>query len=400
MEILETKLQELQKELKTHFDKAAEESKLNGAATKDTQDKIVALQKQLDAIDAKMVQRHAGSEPPKTLVQKMNENESLKRLQHDKSGQAVIEITPQDLSRKGTDTVDTSYNIGLTEGAVGYATTGILGIDRVPGITPEARQTLRVRDVLSARPTNMAVIDFVKVLTPMTAASPQVEASDKYQNNVTFQSVSEKVRTIATWIPATKQVLDDMTELAGYIMAALPYYVNLEEEVQLLSGDGTGENLHGLITQADAFLTSLLVGAAGWNRIDIIGHVIEQITANKELEPTFVVVHPTDWWSMRLQKDGFGRYILGDPQAMVRPTLFGLDVVVTTSISSGTFLVGSGNPIAAEIRDRMPMVVEISTSHADFFTKNLLAIRAEKRLALLVKRVHSFVSGAFTQSPY
>ena len=142
------------------------------------------------------------------------------------------------------------------------------------------------------------------------------------------------------------------------------------------------------------------MGAAGWNRIDIIGSVIEQITANKELEPTFVVVHPTDWWSMRLQKDGFGRYILGDPQAMVRPTLFGLDVVVTTSISSGTFLVGSGNPIAAEIRDRMPMVVEISTSHADFFTKNLLAIRAEKRLALLVKRVHSFVSGSFTQSPY
>jgi HK97 family phage major capsid protein len=68
---------------------------------------------------------------------------------------------------------------------------------------------------------------------------------------------------------------------------------------------------------------------------------------------------------MRLQKDAFGRYILGDPQTAVRPSLFGLDVVPTTSITLGTFLVGSGNPVAAEIRDRMDMTVEISTENQD-----------------------------------
>ena len=72
-----------------------------------------------------------------------------------------------------------------------------------------------------------------------------------------------------------------------------------------------------------------------------------------------MVLHPNDWWEMRLTKDGFGRYILGDPQTNVRPSLFGLDVVYTTSIANGTFLVGSGNPIASEIRDRMEMQVEI-----------------------------------------
>jgi HK97 family phage major capsid protein len=102
---------------------------------------------------------------------------------------------------------------------------------------------------------------------------------------------------------------------------------------------------------------------------------------------------------MRLTKDQFGRYILGDPQSMVRPNIFGLDVVSTTSISNGTFLVGSGDPVAAEIRDRMEMQVEISTSHADFFVKNQLAIRAEKRLALVCKRPASFLTGTFTQSP-
>ena len=79
--------------------------------------------------------------------------------------------------------------------------------------------------------------------------------------------------------------------------------------------------------------------------------------------------------------------------------IFGLTVDPTTSIAAGTFLVGSGNPIASEIRDRMEMQIDVSTEHADFFTKNLVAVRAEKRLALITRRPGSFVTGTFTTSP-
>ena len=60
---------------------------------------------------------------------------------------------------------------------------------------------------------------------------------------------------------------------------------------------------------------------------------------------------------------------------------------------------GSGSPVATEIRDRMEMVVEVSTEHSDYFSKNLVAIRAEKRLALVVYRPASFITGTFTTSP-
>ncbi|WP_263418410.1 phage major capsid protein [Terriglobus albidus] len=112
----------------------------------------------------------------------------------------------------------------------------------------------------------------------MGIASPVAEASTKPENAVTFTSSSEKIRTIATWIPATKQILDDFTELASFLQTSLTYYVNLEEELQLLSGDNTGENLHGIIPQASAFNTGLLVPTAGWNKIDIVGRAIEQLT--------------------------------------------------------------------------------------------------------------------------
>lgn len=226
------------------------------------------------------------------------------------------------------------------------------------------------------------------------------EGSVKPENSLNLSSSSERVKTLATWIPASRQVLSDMPELMGFLNSSLGYYVDLAEELQLLSGDGTGENLHGLIPQASAFNTALLPSAAkGWTKLDVAATAIRQINAAEEIDPTFVVMHTNDWWDIRLTKDSFGQYILGDPQTTVRPNIFGLDIVPTTSIAAGTFLVGSGSPIAAEIRDNMELVVEISTEHNDFFTRNLVAVRAEKREALVVKKPSSFVSGTFTTSP-
>jgi HK97 family phage major capsid protein len=393
MKPLEQQLAELKEQLAGHFDNAAKEQKSLGTVLEKTQSKITALQAQTDAIDVKLAERKAAEAPQPGILEVLQANDSVTRLMKDRGGRAVVTLEGKHvrelLGRKTT----------ITSSAVGVATTGVLQIDRTPGITLEARQTLTVRDLLSARPTTMQVVDFVKVNTPMAIASPQVEASAKAENAATFTSVSEKVRTIATWIPASKQILDDFTELLGFINSTLPYYVNLAEELQLLSGDNTGENLHGLITQAAAFNTGLLSSTKGWNKIDIIGRAVQQITGAKELDPTFVVLHPNDWWEMRLTKDGFGRYILGDPQTNARPSLFGLDVIYTTSIANSTFLVGSGNPVASEIRDRMEMQIEFSTEHQDFFTKNLVAVRGEKRVVLVVKRPNSYISGSFTTSP-
>jgi HK97 family phage major capsid protein len=254
--------------------------------------------------------------------------------------------------------------------------------------------------VLYSRPTTAAVIDFVKVSTPMSIASPVAEGSVKPQNAVAFTAASEKVRTIATWIPATRQVLDDFTELRAYIDGALRYAVDKDEEIELLSGDGTGEHLHGLIPQATAFSTSLLTASAGYQRLDLIATAIGQIASAAETDPTFVVLNTTDWWKLRLTKDSQGRYILGDPQGgATNPQIWGLNLVPSNSIAAGTFLVGSGSPAAAEIRDRMDTVVEVSTEHSDYFVRNMVAIRCEKRVALIVKRPASFITGTFTTSP-
>lgn len=379
---LKNQLDALQADLKGYVEKAAAEKSQFGTMLSETKTAVENLQKQIDAVDVKLASKHSGSNEP-SFTESLRSNEDVARLLKNRSGRATLTLKSHDLETKTT----------ISGTAVGAATSGVLQIERIPGITQEARQTLRVRDLLIARPTSLALVDFVKVNAAPAVGSMTAEANAISENAVTFLSASEKVRTIATFIPATKQILDDFTELAGYIQTSLPYYVNLEEEVQMLSGDGTGENLHGLITQATAYNTAANV--VGDNKIDQLGHAIAQIAKAKELDPTFIVLNTGDWWAIRLTKDAYGRYLLGDPQSNVQPSLFGLTVVPTTSMAAGSFLVGSGVAPAAEIRDRMEMQVEISTEHADFFQKNLVAIRAEKRVALVVKRAASYVSGTF-----
>jgi HK97 family phage major capsid protein len=402
MDPVETKIHELAElqskflaQAKTDIDSFGRVAQDTKTALEETRGELKKLQTQTDAIDLQLKERHAAgaASETKSLEDVLKDDPQINEVVTKNRRSGSITLTGKQMARV------MQYKDIITSTAVGVATSGVLQIDRIPGITPEARQDLTVRDALTARPTNMQVIDFVRVKTAPVKGSPQVEASDKLQNKVEFESKSEKVRTLATWIPASRQILDDFTELAGYLNTALPYYVNLDEEVELLSGDGTGEHLDGLITQASQFSTAYLSVSKGWNKIDIIGRVIEQITVAKETQPTFIMLNPIDWWDVRLTKDGFGRYILGDPQITAPPSLFGKQVIVTTSVASGTFLVGSGLPIASEIRDRMEMQIEISREHSDYFVKNLVAIRAEKRLALVVKRPASYITGSFTTSP-
>jgi HK97 family phage major capsid protein len=369
-----------------------------GIAAAAPQTKLASLQAQVDAIDVKLATKifgdSNGSFGGTPLIESLKADEGVARLLKDKRGSAVFTLDAkqahQVLQRKTT----------LLESAQGFQTTGVLQLDRIPGIVPEARQQLTVRDLFQARPTTLGAIDYVKVTTPMSIASPVAEGSTKPENQVSFTAYSERIKTIATWIPASRQILDDFAELSGFLSSSLAFYVRMEEELQMISGDGTSENLHGLTSQATSFNGGLLPSAAkGWTKIDVVATAIKQVTIAKELAPTFVLLNASDWWDIRLVKSTQGVYLIGDPQSTAAPSLFGLTVVPTVNIAAGTFLVGSGDPAAVEIRDKMGVTIELSTSHASFFTQNLVAVRAEERTAIVVKRGASLVYGSFTTSP-
>ena len=102
--------------------------------------------------------------------------------------------------------------------------------------------------MLSQRPTTMALVDYVEghKSDEYRIARARSEHKTGAKRHLHFLFREGKVdRMLRASNPG--QVLDDMTELLGFIKSTLPYYIDLEkEELQLLSGDNTGENLHGL----------------------------------------------------------------------------------------------------------------------------------------------------------
>lgn len=392
MELFELKQQfdTVAGQMKTFMESAQNELKAGSKTQSEIAERIDKMQTQLDAIDMKMQQKRIEQEN-KTFSQELRENESVLKLAKDGRGTAVITI------KGGLPALERKTTVTTT--AVGLATSGVLNYERDPGIELQAMRRFTVRDLLPATPTTEAAIDYVKINAFTNAASMQVEASDKAESALTFTTATANVRTIAHWIPATKQILNDFDELGSVINTELVYGLKLKEESQLLSGSGSGNDLNGLITQATAFSTSLLGGAA-WHKADVIRRAIQQVSIADQTEPTWIVLHPTDWADIELTKDTSRMYVSGYNGLLYTPRgpqIWNLRVVPTPSITSGSFLLG--NSIKAKIRDREDVNIEISTEHSDYFVKNMVAIRCEERLALVVRRPASYITGSFTTSP-
>lgn len=259
-------------------------------------------------------------------------------------------------------------------------------------ITP-ANRRLRIRDLLMKGRTTSNAIEFVKESGYTNAAAPVAEGALKPESSLTFELATAPVRTLAHWIRASKQVLDDIPQLQSYIDTRLRYGLALVEEAQLLAGDGTGQNILGLIPQATPFDTSRL--RVGDTRIDVVRRAMTQLRIS-EYSASAIVMHPDDWEEIELTKATTGEYIWANPRSLNGPVLWGLPVLDSTSLSPGEFLVGAFD-VAAQLWDREDANVEISTEDQDNFVKNLVTIRAEERLALTVYREESFIYGDFDE---
>jgi len=203
----------------------------------------------------------------------------------------------------------------------------------------------------------------------------------KPESTLTFDAVSDAVKKLAHWLPVTDEMLQDVSAMAGYINARLIRGLRITEDDQLLNGSGSGANIQGVLNRSG--LAAAQPRGSDSNA-DAVLKQIAAITTATNIPPTGIVMNPANWLSIQLAKDLEGQYFGDGPFSRPqRPTLWGLPVAITTAISSGTALVGAFQT-ASQVFHFGGLRVEASNSHSDFFTKNLVAIRAEQREALCV----------------
>lgn len=276
--------------------------------------------------------------------------------------------------------------------SIGTTNTTTVGVnpDMQPGIIPGTSRRLTIRDLLMPGTTQSNMIQYVKETGFTNNAAPTSETNLKPESSLVYALTQSAVVTIAHWIKASKQILDDFKALQSMIDARLRYGLKLVEENQLLKGSGVGNNLNGIYTQATAFVAPIVVTLP--TKIDQIRLMLLQAEM-AEFPATGIVLHPADWAAIELTKDTTRAYLFANPQASSTPRLWGRPVVATQAMTVDTALVGAFE-LGAQIFDREEANVVISSENSDDFVKNMITIRAEERLALAVYRPQAFVKNA------
>jgi HK97 family phage major capsid protein len=269
----------------------------------------------------------------------------------------------------------------------------IVAPDRRPGIDVAPKQRLFIRDLIAPGTTASNTIYWVQQTGFTNNAAAVAENTTKPYSSIQFAEKITPVRTLAHLFKASKQILDDFSQLKSQVDAEMRYGLKYVEEQEILFGDGTGVHLHGIIPQAAAFDPAFTVEQQ--SGIDDLRLAMLQAQLAR-FPASGHVLHFIDWAKIELTKDSLGRYILANPAALTGPTLWGLPVVATEEAAfQGKFLTGAFNA-GAQIFDREEANVVISTENADDFEKNMISIRCEERLALAVKRPEAFVYGALS----
>ncbi|WP_369183323.1 phage major capsid protein [Streptomyces sp. Y1] len=275
----------------------------------------------------------------------------------------------------------------------------------VPGIvktTPDL--PLLVADLLDQQNADYNVLEYIRETSgPAGAGSTWnkaavvPEGTAKPQSTLTFDTITTTLKTVAHWMPITRQAADDNGQLTGYIQGRLTYGLRFLRDRQLLNGNGTTEMQGILTTPGIGTYQQPKPTAPATDEPPLVDiRRAKTVAEIAGFPPDGVIVHPQDWEAIELdQAPGSGVFrVIANVQGEATPRVWGLNVVSTVAIAQGTALVG-GFRQGATLWSRQGITVLMTDSHADFFTANTLVILAEFRANLAVYQPKAFVKVTF-----
>ena len=264
----------------------------------------------------------------------------------------------------------------------------------LPGAVPLPQRPLTIRDLFPVEDmTSGDQISYAVQTGFDNAAAAVAQATTaangaKPQSSVAWQRRTDDAEYIATWMAATRQALADPSQMRSLIDNQGRLMIQLEEEDQLVNGDGTTPNISGILDRS-GIQTLDLTGEDNLDGIRDARRLVK--TGLSRLDPTFIILNPADSMEFDLLKDLEGRYRAGDPfgNGPINTPIWRLQRVESEAVTEGTAIVGAR--AAATIWERQPLTVLTADQHADFFVRNLVVVLFEERIALQVIFPTAFV---------
>jgi len=258
-------------------------------------------------------------------------------------------------------------------------------------VTGPGHDEFHARDIIPVFPTISDVIKFVQFTVDPDADGYGYTAEGGQKPDLGYDSAVEQalVQKIAGLLDVSDEMLEDLVGFRAWIAYELPKAYLDFEDYQIYKGAGGNTAILGLWTQADFQTLPLGSVTSASNAIDKVMAGITEVRMLKRATSA-VVLSPVQWMEILINKGNTDEYtypiILRSDGVM---TIGGIPIYWSNVFNENEGLVGDFARGAA-IFQRKAMEIAYSSEHKDNFGKNIVTIRLEGRVALVIRFPEAF----------
>lgn len=254
-------------------------------------------------------------------------------------------------------------------------------------ITPLARPNRLIDLLVNRKQLEGNAFEYFRQTVRTNNAAPVADNALKPTSVLTTEAVQDRARVIAHLSePAPIRLLQDVEGLAVWLQSEMAEGVLDALERQIIRGDGTGENMEGILTVAGTVPVAFAT--------DVPTSIRKGLTALQTAgeAPNAVVLNPTDAETIDLSRWGAsGGYLL--PNALTAApggNIFGgpeIQRVISPSVPAGQAVLGDWQQVRLYIREQVNVLLDLG---GELFTHNQFVARGEGRFGIGVLRPSAF----------
>tara|TARA_Y100001972_G_scaffold129034_1_gene193585 strand:+ start:1723 stop:2949 length:1227 start_codon:yes stop_codon:yes gene_type:complete len=284
---------------------------------------------------------------------------------------------------------------GASDFVDGTTSLNVVPPDYQEGIIFTPSRIQHVRQFLPTGTTQSDLIRYVVESSVSDGTAVKTEGGNAGEYTFDLAVADAPVRTIASFVRLSNEMLDDVPGLTSYLTTRLPSKIRAKEDNVLLFGSDSPA-LTGITEDAQAYSDTL--ADSNVNRFDILTKAVAQVR-QQEYQANAIMVHPDDFYNLLLIKDAQGRYVIPETARFggSLPNIAGVPLIANTAVTTDKFIVGDFN-LGAQLFDRQQSSIRFYEQDQDNVVKGVVTVVASERLALAIYRSGAFVFGDFSDA--
>ena len=262
---------------------------------------------------------------------------------------------------------------------------------RIPRVELTPQRPIAVIDPIPMLPTTQGAIPYMEETTFTNNAVETAESTATTNSDLIGEGAlalterSKPVEWLPVFLPVTMQQMEDVEGISAYVDSRLTYMIQARLDLQILAGNGTTPNLEGTEN-----VTGIQAQALGTDSIpDAIYKLFTSIRDDGFAEPSVCFIRAAKFQTVRLLKTADGLYIWGHPSEPGPFQMWGVPMLQTNAVTSTKVIAGDFVNFSA-LWTKRGITLAVSDSHQSYFTRGMLAIRADMRVAMVHYRPKAF----------